>query len=564
MKNLFLCFVFLMGGIVSMYGQSQTINGQILSKSAGEPIIGASIIESGTTNGTITDFNGNFNLTVTPGALLTISYIGFTPIQVHARDNLVIEMAEDNQLLDDVVVVGYSTQKKADLTGSISVVSVEELKSVPNTDPMRALQGRVAGMTVTADGSPSGTGSIRIRGIGSINSSTSPLFVIDGVPTTSSLNSLNTNDIESIQVLKDAASASIYGSRAANGVIIITTKKGKTGEKVTINFNASLTDQFYGSRMKVLNAAEYGQVLVQAALNDGINPIAYASNYGYSVTGSGNSLGDYTITPGVYDGYINSSRTMLAADTDWFDEISRTGMLQNYDLSLSSGSEKGTMMFSLGYKGADGILKNTDFNSIAARMNTSYHLNKYVSIGENFTVTRTTQVDNPGVMENALKIPAIIPVYTEEGEYGGPVGSMPDRQNPVRQLDHNKYNRLEVWRLFGNAYLEIKPIKGMLFRFNFGLDFDTAFKRDLRKTYYSDIVSNDTPEVTLSHANDTKWNWSNTINYEFSLNDTHNFTVLGGTEMYKNPYRFCRKQKKILVLKLLNICGLMELPGFPM
>jgi TonB-linked SusC/RagA family outer membrane protein len=442
-------------------------------------------------------------------------------------------LEEDAETLDEVVVTGYTSEKKADLTGAVAIAPVASLKTIPDTDPMRALQGRIAGVTITDDGSPSGTGTIRIRGIGSINSSQDPLFVIDGVPTTSTLNSLNTNDIESIQVLKDAASASIYGSRAANGVIIITTKHAKEGQKMKVDFSASLTAQFYTTHTKVLDTAGYGKALVQAALNDGINPVSYAHNYGYTVTGSGANLSDYTITPGIYDGYLNASHSMLPADTDWFDVISDTGFTQNYDVSLSTGSDKGTMMFSLGYKGTDGVLKYTDFNSIAARMNSTYNVGKLVSVGENFTLTYTTQVDNPGIMEYSLKIPSIIPVYTVDGAFGGPTGSMPDRQNPMRMLYHNKDNRQKVWRLFGNAYVDIHPIKGLNLRSNFGLDYDTAFKRNLVHTFDSDIVKNETAEVTLSQANDTKWNWSNTATYDFTVNQAHNISLLAGMELYK-------------------------------
>lgn len=515
------------------FAQQINVNGLLTSKSDGLPIIGASVLEKGTTNGTITDMEGHFKLSTTAGTDLIISYIGYKTITVKAQKMIKLALEEDTKTIAEVVVTGYSTQKKADLTGSVAVVSVDQLKKTSDTDPIRSLQGKVAGMTITSDGSPSGTGTIRIRGIGSLASSCDPLFVIDGVPTTSSLNSLNTNDIESFQVLKDAASASIYGSRAANGVIIITTKKGKKNQKMQVDVSASLTAQVYNNHMEVLDAQQYGQVLVQAALNDGLDPSNYARNYGYTVAGTGDALSGYTITPGLYDGYLNSTKTMRASSTDWFDKISRMGLTQNYDVSLTTGSDKGSMMFSLGYKNTDGLLKYTDFSSLSARMNSSFNVNKWITVGENFTATYTTQVDNPGVMENALKIPSIVPVYEVDGEtFGGPIGSMPDRQNPMRQLYQNRDNRQKVWRLFGNTYLNWRPIKNLLIRSNFGLDYDTAFKRVLTYTFKSDIVKNEMAEVTLAQANDTKWNWSNTANYDFSI-DKNNFTILLGMEMYK-------------------------------
>lgn len=205
---------------------------------------------------------------------------------------------------------------------------------------MRALQGRVPGMTVTTTGSPIGTGTVRIRGIGSFNSSQDPLYIVDGVPTNNALNSLNTNDIESMQVLKDAASASIYGSRASNGVIIITTKKGKKGDKIAIDFSANVTAQFYTnqSKMKLLNSAQYATAMAQAALNDGKDPVAYAANYGINLNAATGTpitvwnpatsqYENYTIN-GRYDGFINEKKTMRFSDTDWVDAISQTGISQ--------------------------------------------------------------------------------------------------------------------------------------------------------------------------------------------------------------------------------------------
>ena len=300
--------------------QRMEVTGTVVDPS-GETLIGAAIMEKGTTNGSITDEDGHFKISVQEGATLVISYIGYDKQELPATAEMRVVLTEDVLNLQEVVVTGYTTQRKADLTGSVSVVSTKELKKTSDNDPMRALQGKVAGMTITADGSPSGTGTVRIRGIGSFNSSQDPLFVIDGVPTTSSLNSLNMNDIESMQVLKDAASASIYGSRAANGVIIITTRKGKKGEKVKVDFGANFTAQFYTpqSMMSLCNTQEYATAMAQAALNDGIDPGTYAGNYGLDLrasqgvgikaydpaTGQYNS---YTVN-GRYDGYINTTRT---------------------------------------------------------------------------------------------------------------------------------------------------------------------------------------------------------------------------------------------------------------
>ena len=482
-----------------IYAQKIEATGTVVDQT-GEAVIGATIMEKGTSNGTITDFDGNFKLQVAKGATLVVSFVGFIPQELTAARGMKITLKEDALNLQEVVVTGYTTQRKADLTGSVAVVQTKDLKTSADSDPMRALQGKVAGMTISTDGSPSGTGTVRIRGIGSFNSSQDPLFVIDGVPTTASLNSLNMNDIESMQVLKDAASASIYGSRAANGVIIITTRKGKKGDKVKIDFSANLSAQFYTSQstMDLCNSAEYATAMAQAALNDGIDPVAYASNYGLNLnaaqgigiraydpkTGQYNS---YTVN-GLYDGFINSKKTMRFSDTDWLDAISRTGFSQSYDLSISNATDKYSALMSLGYKKNSGILKHTDFENFAARVNTSYNVNKLVTIGENLTVSYTNQV-NSYPMENALKMAPTVPVYEEDGEtFGGPVGGMSDRQNPLRELYHNRDNRLKIWRVFGNAYIDIKPISGMVLRSNFGVDYDQSFIHSVNYTYHSDVV----------------------------------------------------------------------------
>lgn len=544
-KRAFFFTLLLLMVCVVVQAQSLQVEGTVISKSDGEPIIGATVLESGTTNGTITDLDGKFLLTVKQNAEITISYVGFKSQTLKAQGVLQVVLEEDAEILQEVVVTGYTTQRKADLTGSVAVVSMDALKTTADSDPMRALQGKVAGMTITGNGSPSGTATVRIRGIGSFNSSQDPLYVIDGVPTTMSLNSLNTNDIESMQVLKDAASASIYGSRASNGVIIITTKKGKKADKVKVDFSANLTAQFYTSQslMNVCNSSEYATAMAQAALNDGLDPVLYASNYGLNLNAESGtpitvwnpSLGQYVnyTVNGLYDGYINSKKTMRYSDTDWLDEISRTGFSQNYDLSLSHANDKHSTMFSLGYKKNNGILKYTDFENISARMNSSYNVNKYVTVGENFTVTYSSQADC-APMENALKMAPIVPVYEEDGTtFSGPVGGMSDRQNPLRELYHNKDNHLNYWRLFGNGYVDIKPFDGFVFRSNFGLDFYNSFINAMTHTFHSDIVNNDIAKTTLSNKNEVNWTWSNTINYNFKLAERHDIGILAGAELSK-------------------------------
>ncbi|MGM9865564.1 MAG: SusC/RagA family TonB-linked outer membrane protein [Muribaculaceae bacterium] len=547
MKRTILSAILTLLVAVTMQAQNITVHGTVLSKADDEPLIGASVVSVATQAAAVTDIDGRFEISVPEGSVLKVSYVGFTAVEVKAAPEVTVYLTDDSQVLDELVVVGYQTVRKADLTGAVSVVSTESLETSSDTDPMRALQGKVPGMTITANGSPSGTGAVRIRGIGSFNASQDPLFIIDGVPTTATLNSLNMNDIESMQVLKDAASASIYGSRAANGVVIITTKKGSASQekKVNVSFSANLTAQFYSaqSKMKLLDTPGYATAMAQAAMNDGLDPVSYAQGYGLNLNApSGypisvydavnNRYVDYTVN-GFYDGYINAKRTMLMSNTDWLDEISRTGFSQNYDVAVSTASERGSSFFSLGYRRNEGILKYTNFENIAARINTSYNICPIVTVGENFTLTYTKQVDCQP-LENALKIPSIVPVFEIDGKtYGGPVGSMADRQNPLRELAFNRDNSLNVWRLFGNAYVDIKPVKGLVLRSNFGLDYDAAFIHSYNYTFHSDIVNNDTNSTTLSQANDSKWTWTNTANYNFTVANDHIFTVLLGMEMFR-------------------------------
>ncbi len=525
-----------------MYAQ-QEITGNVADPE-GEPIIGATVMEKGTSNGVITDIDGNFRIKVKAGATLTITYIGYDTQELPAQNGMQVTLKEDATELAEVVVVGYQTQRKADLTGAVGVVETKDFKA-SNTDPMSSLQGKVPGMTITSNGSPSGEANVQIRGIGSMGgSSTAPLYIVDGIPYSGSLNNLNPSDIETMQVLKDAASASIYGSRAANGVVVITTKKGKKGDRVNIDFNASVSVSWMTQKMKLLNSQQYATALVQAALNDGKNPEDYAANYGLglhveggtpiTVYNPGTGMMDTYEVGGFYNGYMNAKQTMPYSDTDWVNEIGRTGVTQNYDLSFSKATDKGSSLFSAGYKKALGVLKHTDFENFSARMNSVYKLNSIISVGENATFSYSNNVDC-APLENALKIAPTLPVYEIDGEtFSGPVGGMSDRQNPLRELYHNKDNRLKKWRIFANAYVDITPLKGMLFRSNFGLDYTNSHIRSMQHTWDSDVVKNNTNASELAQTHSTKWTWSNTLQYNFDIVEHHNLNILLGIEAHQD------------------------------
>ena len=541
-RRFILSFVALLACTI-MYAQ-QEITGTVTDDLG--PVIGATIMEKGTSNGTVTDFDGNFKLKVQAGKTLVISYIGYKTQELPAKDGMQVQMQENAKELAEVVVTGYTTQRKADLTGSVAVVQTKDLKTSSDTDPMRALQGKVPGMTITSNGSPVGAGTVRIRGIGSFNSSQDPLFIIDGVPTTTNLNTLNMNDIESMQVLKDAASASIYGSRAANGVIIITTRSGKKGDKIKVDFSANLTAQFYNKQtmMELSNSADYATAMAQAAMNDGLDPEQYANNYGITLHAKAGTpiqaynpatgqMESFTVN-GLYDGYLNAKHTMRYSNTDWLDAISRTGFSQSYDLSISGATDKFSALFSAGYKNNNGILKFTDFESMSARINTSYKLNSIVTIGENATITYSNQVDCQP-LENALKMSPTLPIYEEDNTtFSGPVGGMSDRQNPLRELYHNRDNRLKMWRIFGNAFVNVTPLKGLTLRSNFGLDYWSEFIHSVTYTWHSDVVNNSTPSSTLGNKTSVKWTWSNTANYNFTIGGEHTFNILAGLELHRD------------------------------
>lgn len=381
-RRMLLSAVFLVSCTVA-FAQQVDVDGTVRDES-GEPIIGATVIEEGTKNAAVTDFDGKFRLKVSGGKKLSISYMGYKTVSVDPGKSLNVVMTEDSKLIDELVVTGYTTQRKADLTGAVSVVSMDDIADLNENNPMKALQGRVPGMNITADGNPSGSATIRIRGVGTLNNN-DPLYIIDGVPTKSGMHELNGNDIESIQVLKDAASASIYGSRAANGVIIITTKKGKSGQ-LKIDLDASLSVSMYANKLDVLNAKEYGQAMWQAYVNGGqdpnTNPLGYRYDWGYDANG-------YPQLNGItMDRFLDSGNTVPSADTDWVDETTRTGIIQNYNVAVSNGTDKGSSYFSLGYYKNLGIIKNSDFERFSARMNSEYKLiDKILTIGEHSLLT---------------------------------------------------------------------------------------------------------------------------------------------------------------------------------
>ena len=515
--------------VCTMANAQQVNVSGVIKDATGETVIGASVMVKGTKTGTVTDFDGRFHVECTPGATLVISYIGYQTQEVKAADGMNVVLQEAANDLNEVVVTGYTTQRKAVLTGAISVVSVDDIAKQNENNPIKALQGRVPGMNISADGSPSGTATVRIRGIGTLNNN-DPLYIVDGIPTKAGMHELNGNDIESIQVLKDAASASIYGSRAANGVIIITTKKGKEG-KIKVDFDGSTAVSTYAHKMKVLNAKEYGQVMWQAYVNDGMDPntngLGYRYDWGYNAQGT-------PVLNGVsMKKYLDDAGTTPAADTDWFDETTRTGVIQQYNVSVSNGSDKGSSFFSLGYYKNLGIIKTSDFNRFSARMNTEYKLlkNKMLTVGEHFTLNRTSEVQAPGgFLQNVLQFNPSLPIYTEDSNYAGPVGGYPDRYNPVAVLERNKDNRYTYWRMFGDAYLNLNPFKDFNIRTTFGLDYSQKQQRFFTYPVTEGNVANNKNGVEAKQEHWTKWMWSAVATYNMELGKNR-IDLMAGMEL---------------------------------
>ena len=510
------------------HAQGVNVSGKVTSATDGEPITGASVVEKGTTRGTVTDIDGNFKLEVNSGATLVISYLGFKTLEVKATPSMNIALEENAKSLNEVVVTGYTTQRKADLTGAVSVVNVDELAKQNENNPIKALQGRVPGMNITADGAPSGQATVRIRGVGTLNDN-DPLYIIDGVPTKAGMHELNGNDIESIQVLKDAASASIYGSRAANGVIIITTKRGKSG-RIRVDLDASISAATYVHKLDVLNAKEYGQVMWQAYVNDGMDPntngLGYHFNWGYDAQGLP------TLQGMSMKKYLDVAGKTPAADTDWFNETTRTGLVQQYNVAVSNGSEKGSSYFSLGYYNNQGIIRQSDFNRFSARMNTEYKLiGKLLTVGEHFTLNRTSEVQAPGgFLSNVLQFNPSLPVHTTDGNWGGPVGGSPDRYNPVAVLERNKDNRYTYWRMFGDAYINLNPFKNFNLRSTFGLDYSQKMQRFFTYPITEGNVAKSTNAVEPKQEHWTKWMWNAVATYNLEKGK-HRADAMAGMEL---------------------------------
>ena len=541
-KRLILSVLTLMLAAVT-FAQSD-ITGTVVDPE-GEPIIGATIMEKGTSNGVITDIDGNFKMKVAAGTTLVFSYIGFNTQELPAQNGMQVQMKEDATELAEVVVVGYTTQRKADLTGAISTVSIDEMAKQNENNPMKALQGRVPGMNIAADGNPSGAATVRIRGIGTLNDN-DPLYIIDGVPTKAGMHELNGNDIESIQVLKDAASASIYGSRAANGVIIITTKKGKDG-KVKVNFDGSVAASFYTNKIETMNASQWGRAFWQANVNDGLNP--NNNNLGYNYDWTYDAQGYPVLNRMTMDMFLDENASVRAGDTDWFKEITRTGVVQQYNLSVSNGNERGNAFLSVGYYDNKGTIKDSYFNRLSARANADYKLlDGIIVIGENFTINRTKGVDAPGgVLEHALEFNPNFPIYAENGKYAQALGAYSERENPLSMIENAKDNEYTQWRSFGDVHLSITPFKNFVVRTTLGMDYTQKEQRFFTYPIANGKVMRTESAVESKQEHTMRWMWNAIATYNLAIGK-HRADVMVGTEINRMDYKMSSAKRYELAI----------------
>ena len=488
------------------YAQTITVKGVVTSASDKEPMIGATVQVKGTGTGTITSIDGDYSLNdVAKDAVLVFSSIGYETQEIKVNGQTVINVVlkDASELLDEVVVIGYGAVKKSDLTSSISTVKGKEITETVTGNAMDALQGKINGVQVTSGGGPGAQPKVLIRGVTTVNG-TDPLYVVDGMPVGTNINFLNSNDIESMEVLKDASAAAIYGTRASNGVILITTKKGMAG-KTNISFNASAGFQTL-SKPKMANAAEYKEVFNTRYTNDGGTSI-------WNDTGA-------TTNPG---------------GTDWWDEvINKTALVQNYSLNISGGSDKLVYNLSMGYYRNNSQYDYGYWDKINARLNTEYTFNKYVKMGFDIAPRVESWDDTPDLFSAAMSMDPTTPIFKPEdqwvdNEFNNYQRSYNNQEwNPAGSLARQNSHSREMGTIV-NTYLQINPIQKLTLRTQFGAN--AHFRRTDKFTpeFYIDALEQSTlSNVSREMQEWLDWNWTNTATYITTFAEKHNINVMGG------------------------------------
>lgn len=491
-----------------------TLQGTVVDATTNEALIGVSIMDKNNPkNGAATDIDGHFTLTVSSNAILVIKYVGYhtTEVEVKNQKNINVLLKEDVQILQDVVVVGYTTQKKADLTGAVASVRMDDINDVASTSISDALQGRMSGVTILQNSGAPGSGTaIHVRGIGTFGNK-EPLYVIDGVPS-ESMNDLSPSDIERVDVLKDASSSAIYGSRAANGVVLIQTKKGsRDNTKINVSFNTYHGFSSPTNKIKVLNAADRNMIHKEAytnALNDGAM-----------------SQKDYDVATSVYN-----DPSMQKSLTNWQDEIFKNGAYQgNYDLSLTGGSKSAVYSVMLGHLTQDGTLKETSFDRTTFRVNSEFELFKGFKLGENLMVSHSKQkvVLDTRAITSALQADPSVPVMDEgEGYYSGSGLLGPDIENPVGIVERSDRTRTRN-RVFGNVYAEYTFLNDFKIKTDFGYDKtdwdDNWFTPKVLEAGRRDLEN----ALMIYKVDESKWMNTTTLSYDKTI-DKHKLMVIAG------------------------------------
>lgn len=501
-------FILIAANGMAQHGSMIEVKGKVID-STGESLIGASVVvQDDNAIGTVTNMDGYFTLTVKKGSNLLVSYIGYDSQVIQAATNkeLVVTLKENAVTLDQVVVVSYGTAKKQEIIGSVSSVNVKDLNSTPTTRMEQALQGKIAGVMVTqANGEPGAGMNISVRGVGTIGDS-DPLYVIDGIPTKTGLNFINPNDIESISVLKDASAAAMYGSRAANGVVLVKTKTGKEG-RFTMDFDAYWGIQTNLKKFDMLDASEWASIRNEAFLND---------------------------NPGGTKPWGN---TNLGKGTDWQDVILRNGSIQNYNLSLTGGSDKFQYALSLNHFDQEGIIRYSDYDRNSIRANFTANPVKWLQIGNNTSFSRVKQngvdVEVDGVLKSAILSVPTMKVYNEDGGFAGPNTLLEgNARNPLAMAASSNINNL-TYRFTDNAFVQFNIVKGLTFKTSLGLDLLVENNRDFDPTYKEGDVDNTVSSLNQATNMQLDWIWENVLNYKFNIKK-NNFTVLAGFSMEEN------------------------------
>lgn len=556
------------------YQQVQTVKGKVTGEQDKQPVPGAAVQIKGTTKGTVTNENGEFTIQANNGDVLVISSIGFTSqeVTVEAGKTYDITLAFSNTSLEEVVVTGYSAQRVKDLTGAVAVVNVTQMKKQPVASPVEALQGKATGVQIISDGAPGATPQIRIRGFSTINNN-DPLFVIDGVPYEGKLSWLDQNDIETMQVLKDASAASIYGARANNGVVIITTRQGIKGPpRINLSTYYGIQSPRREAFPEMMNPQQYAEYLFEAFRNSGQTPGTAAttgSNYGNGATptlpeyllagaATGQNITPADADPSKYN-YSRNGETFYQITkanqqgTDWFREITQDAPIRNVQLGVTGGGENANYAIGAGYLNQEGIVKHTGYKRYNVRANTKFTpFNSHIRFGENIQYSYEEFVGvgvNPNVSGDyqgegsafgfAYRIPVIIPVYDIMGNFAGSRGDkLGNAQNPLALLYRAKDNINKRNFFFGNVFGEADIVKGLMARTSFGVRYENYSGISL--TYPNLEFSEGSAANGMSEFQgfNTDWTWTNTLTYKWEVANVHALTVLAGTEAYKSRNRF--------------------------